>query len=617
MERRRIMINNTLPPAPIEDKDCRLTFCVDGIVYAVNTLSEEEREECKAKLNKHSGRTFEWVVEHGGERHWVLYDTTMYHKEHSTLTYIDSCTLAPTIPINATSCYEMFRGCEYVNLSAFNTENIIEMSYMFEHYKGETLDVSKFHTAKTVNMYGMFADCHNLQRLDVGNFNTENVVGMGEMFYNCQSLEFLNLESFCTEKVTDMSYMFWNCRQLVFVNLKSFNTAEVTQMNSMFENCCKLCTLNLTSFQTGKVQNIARLFYNSHQLREVLVSEIWNLDYLANKELCDEMFFHCDNLLPEHQMFYVWMTEKMTDFGRLTLGDSGYESPLIRQLFRESSGTPIQNSLGILRFSMGWHEYKVDTNSEESREECRKSVNRFSGKKYDWVKEKSGKKHWVFYNTEMFEIWRHELHYKEECGLDPIMPYNSTSCAHMFESCTKLEKLDFSKFHTDHIVNMYAMFHRCYNIKELDLSHFRTDNVITMARMFDDMRRLEKLNLSHFNTENVSSMSNLFKYCFNLKELDLRNFDTSNVRRAAYLFGDCRKLTRIYVSPKWVVGANIRNKIIFERCRSLANYDDEKVGPEMLTDISDGGYLTVLAEEKKEREKLYFGFKPVYGQEIE
>ena len=39
------MINNTLPPAPIEDKDCRLTFCVDGIVYAVNTLSEEEREQ--------------------------------------------------------------------------------------------------------------------------------------------------------------------------------------------------------------------------------------------------------------------------------------------------------------------------------------------------------------------------------------------------------------------------------------------------------------------------------------------------------------------------------------------------------------------------------------------
>lgn len=172
------MINNTLPPAPIEDKDCRLTFCVDGIVYAVNTLSEEEREECKAKLNKHSGRTFEWVVEHGGERHWVLYDTAMYHKEHSTLTYIDSCTLAPTIPINATSCYQMFRGCEYVNLSAFNTENIIEMSYMFEHYKGETLDVSKFHTAKTVNMYGMFADCHNLQRLDVGNFNPENGLAM-------------------------------------------------------------------------------------------------------------------------------------------------------------------------------------------------------------------------------------------------------------------------------------------------------------------------------------------------------------------------------------------------------------------------------------------------------
>ena len=57
----------------------------------------------------------------------------------------------------------------------------------------------------------MFAGCKNIIKI---NFNTENVVNMKYMFYKCENLQFINLLSFNTNKVTDMSFMFSNCEKL-------------------------------------------------------------------------------------------------------------------------------------------------------------------------------------------------------------------------------------------------------------------------------------------------------------------------------------------------------------------------------------------------------------------
>ena len=42
-------------------------------------------------------------------------------------------------------------------------------------------------------------------------FNTQNVIDMSYMFSNCSSLNELNLSFFNTEKVNNMKYMFGEC----------------------------------------------------------------------------------------------------------------------------------------------------------------------------------------------------------------------------------------------------------------------------------------------------------------------------------------------------------------------------------------------------------------------
>ena len=49
-----------------------------------------------------------------------------------------------------------------VNLSYFNTQNVIDMSCMFNN-------------------------CNSLINLDLSNFNTQNVTNMESMFSNCKS----------------------------------------------------------------------------------------------------------------------------------------------------------------------------------------------------------------------------------------------------------------------------------------------------------------------------------------------------------------------------------------------------------------------------------------------
>ena len=53
----------------------------------------------------------------------------------------------------------------------------------------------------------MFEFCSSLTSLNLSNFNTSNVVDMESMFSNCGSLTSLDLSNFKTSNVVDMRYM--------------------------------------------------------------------------------------------------------------------------------------------------------------------------------------------------------------------------------------------------------------------------------------------------------------------------------------------------------------------------------------------------------------------------
>ena len=162
---------NKLPVAPIQDDRGILCFSQENHHYMVNTDSQKSREYCLKQINEVSNTTFAWHKEIRGKEHWVLYDTNQFYVYYGHLYYKDKSSKAPTIPINATSCYEMFRCCTELDLSRFNTENVVEMGYMFEHYRGDSLNIEHFSTGNVTNMYAMFKDCHNLKRLNLLGLN--------------------------------------------------------------------------------------------------------------------------------------------------------------------------------------------------------------------------------------------------------------------------------------------------------------------------------------------------------------------------------------------------------------------------------------------------------------
>ena len=309
---------------------------------------------------------------------------------------------------------------------------------------------------------------------------------------------------------------------------------------------------------------------------------------------------------------------------------------------------PIQDENDNLIFNLEGRIYSLNVNLEEERKRVKAEVNANSLAKYEWFKEKTGEKHWVFYNTEMYEIVedvkRLYLHYREDSNLTPIIPINATSCYSMFEECSKHTSFDLSNFNTSEVTNMSYMFYNCSNLTSLDLSNcntskvtsihwmfcncsklvsldlsgFDTSSVTNMSHMFYNCSRLTVLELSNFDTGNVIDMSYMFYECCDLISLDLSNFDTSKATDMSYMFYGCLKLisldlsnfdtskatnmrcmfcycvdlNTIYVSNKWSVNNITESEEMFISCYNLPNYNSYKT-KKTNAHYSKGGYLTL------------------------
>ena len=55
--------------------------------------------------------------------------------------------------------------------------------------------------------------------LNLSNFNTQNVINMSYMFYNCNSLTKLDLSNFNAQNVINMSFIFADCYSLKKENI--------------------------------------------------------------------------------------------------------------------------------------------------------------------------------------------------------------------------------------------------------------------------------------------------------------------------------------------------------------------------------------------------------------
>ena len=204
----------------------------------------------------------------------------------------------------ATNMQDMFSYnplLDNIDVSTFNTKNVIDMGGMFAFCGVISLDLSNFNTENLANIHveeyrrnrSIFSRCPSLTTIDLSSFNTTNVTNMRYMFYVCSSLTSLDLNSFNTTNVTNMSEIFSTCSSLTTLDLSGFNTSNVTNMNYMFSDCSSLTSLDLSSFNTSKVTNMSNMFsycssLTSLDLSNFNTSSVTNMDY---------MFSDCSSLI--------------------------------------------------------------------------------------------------------------------------------------------------------------------------------------------------------------------------------------------------------------------------------------------------------------------------------
>ena len=210
----------------------------------------------------------------------------------------------------ATNMQDMFSYnllLDNIDVSTFNTKNVIDMGGMFAECGFISLDLSNFNTENLANIYveehrrnrSIFSNCSSLTTIDLSSFNTKKITAFGgstissAMFSWCSSLTTLDLSSFDTSKVTNMSSMFYGCSSLTSLDLSSFNTSNVTTMRYMFCGCSSLTSLDLSSFNTSNVTNMNYMFDGCSSLISLDLSGF-------NKILSDEnsyTFSNCTSLI--------------------------------------------------------------------------------------------------------------------------------------------------------------------------------------------------------------------------------------------------------------------------------------------------------------------------------
>ena len=175
----------------------------------------------------------------------------------------DSVTEAPCVKIN--DDYVIYMSGMFseskavtIDVSSFNTSNVISMSTMFaDSAVTEIKGLDKIDTSNVTEMSGMFAGM-NVNKLNLSNFNTSKVVYMNSMFDTIH-IKTLDITGFNTSNVAYMMGMFSGASIDNIVGLDSFDTSNVTEMYDMFLNS-SINILDLSSFDVRSDAMLDNMF---------------------------------------------------------------------------------------------------------------------------------------------------------------------------------------------------------------------------------------------------------------------------------------------------------------------------------------------------------------------
>ena len=181
---------------------------------------------------------------------------------------------------------DMFYGCHSLTdldgLAEWDTGNATMLTRMFYGCNRlSTVGITSWNVRKVTTTKGMLQGTP-ITSLDLSAWNTDSLTNMQYMFENCTKLTSLNLSGWNTSNVTDMFGLFGHDQQLTNLRFDGWNTGNVRLMGHMFEYCTKLTSLDLSGWDTSNVTDMYALFDNCTSLAGLKLGDRWNMDNVTD-----------------------------------------------------------------------------------------------------------------------------------------------------------------------------------------------------------------------------------------------------------------------------------------------------------------------------------------------
>ena len=180
----------------------------------------------------------------------------------------------------------LFESCNIIelDLSRFDTQNVVDMRYLFNKAYIGNMDLSQLNVNNVKTMYSMFNSIH-IPELQITNWCSSELMDVRSMFKRCtcdrieilsmglgqadsfedmfygSRIDTLKIVGLNTLNITNMSYMFYDAK-INHIGLGNFKTQNVRTMLCMFCNC-NIGEIDLRSFKTHNVENMDSMFNNS------------------------------------------------------------------------------------------------------------------------------------------------------------------------------------------------------------------------------------------------------------------------------------------------------------------------------------------------------------------
>ena len=134
-------------------------------------------------------------------------------------------------------------------------------------------------------MTRMFERCHSLKKLDLSKFETNNLIKIDYMFSGCSSLKEIKFDKgFNIIVAESMNNMFNGCWSLKKLNLYYFSNVKKCNICNMFNGCGVLEEINLKTFNFDKIENKFDIFNGCTSLKRLIISKSNEKDFNLIKD---------------------------------------------------------------------------------------------------------------------------------------------------------------------------------------------------------------------------------------------------------------------------------------------------------------------------------------------